>query len=115
MYEVRTDASHLKAFHTACRLLDVFCLSKSKNIDFRDIRYESVDRRQFQTFCRSVFNPVVPRFKGRVDGFFFHLSGPVCTLDLMVWFRTLSEVHSVSEMNSMIKGAQNARTPSEHR
>ncbi|KRX79048.1 hypothetical protein T06_8875 [Trichinella sp. T6] len=27
--------------------------------------------------------------------FFFHLSGPVCTLDLMVWFRTLNEVHSL--------------------
>ncbi|KRX33479.1 hypothetical protein T09_10350 [Trichinella sp. T9] len=32
------------AFHTACRLLDVFCLSKSKNIDFRDIRYESINQ-----------------------------------------------------------------------
>ncbi|KRX31991.1 hypothetical protein T06_14640, partial [Trichinella sp. T6] len=30
-------------------------------------------------------------------------------LDLMVWFRTLSEVHSlVPEMYRMIKGAQNA-------
>ncbi|KRY06403.1 hypothetical protein T12_5719 [Trichinella patagoniensis] len=76
-YEVRTDASHLKAFHTACRFLDVVCLSKSKNIDFRDIRYESVDRRQlFQSFCRSMFNSLW--FKGSVDewmefAFFLHL------------------------------------------
>ncbi|KRY43876.1 hypothetical protein T03_9358, partial [Trichinella britovi] len=65
------------AFHTACRLLDVVCLSKSKNIDFRDIRYESVDRRQlFQSFCRSMLNPLW--FKGSMDewmefAFFLHL------------------------------------------
>ncbi|KRY48438.1 hypothetical protein T03_8334 [Trichinella britovi] len=57
---------------------------------------KGVDRRQFQTSCRSVFNTLW--FQGSMDEwiiFIFHLSGPVCTLDLMVWFRTLSEVHSL--------------------
>ncbi|KRY60671.1 hypothetical protein T03_13464 [Trichinella britovi] len=44
--------------------------------------------------------PILPSewFQGSMDEwiiFIFHLSGPVCTLDLMVWFRTLSEVHSL--------------------
>ncbi|KRY12020.1 hypothetical protein T12_16230 [Trichinella patagoniensis] len=74
-YEVRTDASHMKAFHTACRLLDVVSLSKSKNTDFRDIRYESVDRRQFQSFCRSMFIPLW--FKGSMDDLHFGFNGLV--------------------------------------